>query len=157
MLKFSNKDVDIMKYIVKIIIVIAVFTVGFYFGFEHREESSLSSKSEVNSEEKNKNLSLMLDFGDGRVKTFNDIAILDSLNVFELLEKVSLDNDFELKYKDTEMGVFIEAINGVENDFKANKYWQFWVNNRYSKVGASTYSLKGGEIVEWKYLNSKLE
>ena len=146
---------NIMKYLVRIILVITIFTVGFYFGFGYKEKINLSDSQERKIEEKNENLSLMLDFGDGMVKTFNDVSVFKSLSVFELLEKVSEDNNFELKYKDTEMGVFIESIDGIQNDFKTNKFWQFWVNNNYSKVGASDYILKGGEIIEWKFLNNK--
>jgi hypothetical protein len=54
------------------------------------------------------------------------------------------------------MGVFITAIDGVGNNQAGDKYWQFWLNNEYSKVGASSQRLRDGDMVEWKYLAGQI-
>jgi len=49
------------------------------------------------------------------------------------------------------MGVLIEEINGVKNDIKTNKFWIFYINNESSQVGVSSYILKNGDVIKWKY------
>lgn len=98
------------------------------------------------------NVSLMVDFSDGKIITCNQKLVKGS-NVLNLLEICSKDknNPFELKYSlHPEWGAFVEKIGDKENG-QDNKYWQFWVNNQYAQVGASQFQLKNGDIVEWKF------
>jgi len=37
------------------------------------------------------------------------------------------------------------------------KYWQYFVNGEYAKVGVSQYGLKAGDAVEWKFTDNKLK
>ncbi len=150
-----------MKFISKIIIVIAVFIAGFIAGQQYatapeQRDSQLISGQQ---EQEQKYVSLMLDFGNGNIKTFSDIAIGDNASVFEILQKVASENSIELNYKDYggDMGVFIESINGKQNDFDSGYYWQYWVNSQYAKVGASSYKLQDRDVVEWKYVKGQIE
>ncbi|MCK4554568.1 DUF4430 domain-containing protein [Candidatus Parcubacteria bacterium] len=148
-----------MKFLAKIIIIAFVFLVGFYFGQQYRETAGLQNKEPVAVEQSSEqiNVSLMLDFGDGRIKTFNNIALNNQATVFELLEKITAENDLEFKYKDYggDMGAMIELIGEPANDSKTDCYWQFWVNNEYALVGASNYGLQDGDVVEWKYIKGQ--
>ena len=90
---------------------------------------------------------------------FSDVAIGDDSSVFEILQKIASENNIELNYKDYggDMGVFIESINGKQNDFDSGYYWQYWVNGQYAKVGASSYELQDGDVVEWKYVEGQMD
>lgn len=50
-----------------------------------------------------------------------------------------------------ELGVFVEAINGVSNDGGHNMYWYLYVNGQVSPVGASAAIVAPGDTVTWKY------
>ncbi|MFH1522344.1 MAG: DUF4430 domain-containing protein [Patescibacteria group bacterium] len=166
----------IVKILIKISIIIAVFIIVFYVAKNYSNDKGLDlpqekaanlSSEEVETiretekqevvQEKDK-ASLIVDYGDNQVDVYNDILINDGDTVFKILEQVSSKNNLELKYKDYGggMGVFIESINGFTNDFKANRFWQYWVNGEYAKIGASSYGLENGDVVEWKYVEGEL-
>lgn len=54
--------------------------------------------------------------------------------------------NFEIEETDT----FINAINGVEQDANANKWWLFDVNGEMAQKGAAETELKAGDLIEWK-------
>ena len=47
------------------------------------------------------------------------------------------------------LGYFVDEINGIKN--QNGSYWTLYVNGTYSNVGASTYVLRNGDIIDWKY------
>ena len=54
--------------------------------------------------------------------------------------------NFEIEETDT----FINAINGVEQDATANKWWLFDVNGEMAQKGAAETELKAGDLIEGK-------
>jgi Domain of unknown function (DUF4430) len=50
------------------------------------------------------------------------------------------------------MDHFVEAIDGVSNDFAADRGWRFEVNGRGSNVPAERYLVKNGDWIKWLYL-----
>jgi len=101
-------------------------------------------------------VSLGLDFGRGNIKTFNDIELKEEKTVFDLLKKVTGENNLEFSFKEYPgSGVFIESIGRTANDAKINKWWQYWVNGEYAKIGASDFQLKNGDFIEWKYIEGQ--
>jgi hypothetical protein len=159
-----------MKFLLKSIIVILIFLAGFYFGQNQAgaptfdwgklinsgtQQEERASVTDVNSKEIKVNL--MLDFGNGQIKTFNQISLMKGASVFDLLKKITTENDLDLKTKDygQELGVLIEKIGAVSNDAKTNYFWTYWVNNNYAEIGASNYHLKDQDIIEWKYTKSQ--
>jgi hypothetical protein len=50
------------------------------------------------------------------------------------------------------MDDFVEAIDGVENDFKKDCGWRFEVNGRGSNVPAERYLVKNGDFIKWSYV-----
>jgi hypothetical protein len=75
--------------------------------------------------------------------------------VFSLLKKLSAANNYTLVYKESSIGVFIEELYGVKNNATQNKYWLYKVNGESANVGASSYQLKAGDIVEWNFEEAK--
>ncbi len=49
------------------------------------------------------------------------------------------------------MDHFVEAIDGVENDFAADCGWRFEVNGHGSNVPAERYLVKNGDWIKWLY------
>jgi hypothetical protein len=50
------------------------------------------------------------------------------------------------------MDQFVEEIDGVRNDFAADRGWRFEVNGRGSNVPAERYLIKNGDWIKWHYL-----
>ncbi|MFA5021690.1 MAG: DUF4430 domain-containing protein [Patescibacteria group bacterium] len=147
-----------MKLLIKIIILAAIFCGGVYVGQKGlwTPPINLPSVNQAQLEQEIK-VNLMLDFGDGQVQTFNNVALTNQATVLDLLKKVTTDSNLEFKTKDygKELGVLVESINKYTNSDKTNQFWHYWVDNIYAETGASNYSLKNGDIVEWKYVSNQ--
>jgi len=151
-----------MKLLAKIIIVIAVFLAGFYFGHQQVLSPSnglFGSDKTDQVEQTTIQVSLILDFSEDNIQTFDNIELEKETTVFELLEKITQENNLEFSYKDygLELGALVESINNISNDTKADLFWNYWVNNVYAEVGASNYHLKDGDKVEWKYTENPFD
>ncbi|MFH1823087.1 MAG: DUF4430 domain-containing protein [Patescibacteria group bacterium] len=149
-----------MKIIAKVIIFILLVIIGFYVFNRYiaRPDLTYNESVDKNQEQGQIKINLIIDFGTSDNKEYNDIIINSGSTVFEVLEKIISENNIKLEYKDygDGTGVFIESINEVANDFKANNFWQYWVNNEYAPVGASSYQLKNGDVVIWKYIKGQI-
>jgi len=155
-----------MKLLAKIIIVVVIFIGGFYFGQQQALSPSNGSQPVAETESANQpekqatteiSVSLMLDFGNGQVRTYNQIELAKNSTVFGLLEKATAENNFKLQSKDYgDLGVFIEAIGDIKNDTAGDRFWQCWVNNEYAQIGASNYQLNDGDVVEWKFIKGQI-
>jgi len=111
------------------------------------QSTAITSESSV--------VSLMLDYGDGRVRVYPEIRISDNETLLQLLEKQATDAKLSLRIKDFgDLGVLVEEIGGEENG-RDGKYWQYWVNNLAIPYGADKYIVKPGDVIEWKFLNYK--
>ena len=69
-------------------------------------------------------------------------TVLDALSVAVLIVTVP-------RYG---MDHFVDAIEGVRNDFAADRGWRFEVNGRGSNVPAERYLLKNGDWIKWSYV-----
>jgi len=142
-----------MKKIFKILILIAVLIIGFFLVQCSLKIAIPQLKTKV---EKEITVSLLLNFGDENIKTFENVKLKEGKTIFDLLKKVTQENNMEFSYKEyPDLGVFIESIDNISNDAKTNKWWQYWVNGQYSQVGASNYKLKNGDIIEWKHIEAQ--
>lgn len=50
-----------------------------------------------------------------------------------------------------ELGLFINAINGLANDPAASRYWTLYVNGERSNLGASSVTVQPGDKIMWKF------
>lgn len=147
-----------MKLLAKIVIAVVIFVAGFYVGTQQALSPSNGSQEISQPAEKEEiGVNLMLDFGNGQVRTFSGVMLLKEATVFDLLEKITSENNLKLGFKDYgELGAFIESIGDITNDTKGDRFWQFWVNNEYGQIGSSNYHLKDGDIVEWKFIRGQI-
>ena len=79
---------------------------------------------------------------------------VEATTAYEALEKVSVEQDWELTFKDYDFGKMVDSVNGVANS-KA-KAWIFYVNGAAGDRAADKFELKAGDKVEWKYEAVKL-
>lgn len=90
---------------------------------------------------------LVLDFGIGAATTYEKIA---AKTAFELLEKVAEENGITMDVKKYDFGMLVNSIDGRENT--KDLAWIYYVNGKSADVGADSYQLKEGDVVEWKYI-----
>lgn len=134
---------------------VIVFLAGLLVGFGLVKKPAVAPTTGNQSTEIK--ASLMFDYGKGKIQTYNEVEMQSGQTVFDLLKKVTTENQKEFSFKDYGggLGAFVESINGVRNDAAKNLFWYYWVNNQFAEVGASSYQLVGGEVVEWKYTKSQ--
>lgn len=148
-----------MKIIARIIIIIFIFFVGFFAGRQYSPESAetnglcLSPALTVAEAEP---VRLMIDYGNGQLDAYS-MDLSEDTSVFQLLQSATDEKKVELKYKDYggDMGIFVEAIGGVENNMGDNEFWQYWINNNYAQVGPGQHILKPGDQVQWKFIKGQ--
>ena len=64
-------------------------------------------------------------------------------------------NKLSFEFKDySYLGTLVTKI-GSKTSGADNRYWQYWVNDKYSAVGASSYIVKSGDIIEWKFIKQQ--
>ena len=143
-----------MKISLKILIsIIVVLIAGFFLSQYLIEIKTPPREVEI---EKKIETSLLLNFGKENIKNFENVKLKEGKTVFDLLKKVTEENNLEFSYKEyPDLGVFIESIDNFKNDPEKNLWWQYWVNGEFGKVGVSNYQLKNGDLVEWKYIESQ--
>lgn len=97
--------------------------------------------------------SVLVDFDDGRVTTYADIPIATGDSVWQLMGTLQRTRSLAIESKDFggELGVLVTGIGGVANDTASNRYWHYWVNQRFAQIGVSAYRLRPGDQVMWKY------
>ncbi len=141
-----------MKILPKILTFIIVLAIGFFLG---QYFAKVIYQPEIEVEEEIE-VSLLLDFSEGNVKNLDNVRLIEEKTAFDLLKKATEENNLELSFKESPgLGVFVESIDNVANDFENNKWWQYWVNGEYAQVGASNFILKDGDLVEWKYVEGQ--
>lgn len=60
-----------------------------------------------------------------------------------------LKDDNEVKTQDSELGVFVDEINGVKNG--DGSFWIYYVNGEMGQVGAEEYQCQAGDKIEWRF------
>jgi len=125
------------------------------------QKTSVSSttkhkKDTKNNKDDNKDnrLSYRLIIDNGQKKNDCRGKVGKGSNVFDALKDAGANCKFSVAYQNSSMGVFIESIGGIKNDFSTNKFWMFKVNGKMSDVGASSYKIKNKDVIEWDYMDT---
>ena len=105
-------------------------------------------------------ITLLFDFGDDRIPINFKVQISDVKIplLWSIMQEELTNKGIALEYDDygRELGVLITKI-GDQKNGEDGKYWQYFVNGEYAKVGVSQYGLKAGDAVEWKFTDNKLK
>jgi len=62
----------------------------------------------------------------------------------------ALERDFKIKKTGEGKNAYITEINGVAASDKDKTFWGFYVNSKKSEVGAGSYILQDGDVIEWR-------
>lgn len=157
---------NILKYAVLLIIGIIIFILGFSSGISYKNHNENKEElygigenffSSTTDQESIGKASLLINYGNGNIDSFNELNIPPNGKVIDLLEQIEKEA-LKKEYKDygSGMGVFVTSLGGVGPDKEGKKWWQYFINNEYAKMGISTQSIKNGDIIEFKFSEEKL-
>lgn len=103
-------------------------------------------------------VNLMIDYGDGTIKTWNTVSWHEAMSIINLMESVVAAKQITMLVDEDKNGrSSIKMISNITNDPKQGLRWQYWVNNIYEPAPANKYYLKPGDIVVWKYVKEQQE
>ena len=75
---------------------------------------------------------------------FNDVS---GASAFDVLDQIA-----DVTYRQHVFGIFVDSINGIQNNAEGNGYfWQYWVNGGLGPIAADNLLLNDGDRVLWKY------
>jgi hypothetical protein len=131
------------------------FVVGFGTGVVVQRTRSPAATPQAENQNASGTVSIMLDFGDGTLKTLDNITIGDNDNLFDVLKRSTQAAGLAFDSKDyKDLGSLVTQLGDKKNG-AGNRYWQYWVNNQSPRVGAGAYILHPGDVVEWKFTPSQ--
>lgn len=87
-----------------------------------------------------------------------DLPSEKEFTVYELMQLMMADSKKPFSFVSKEymgMGHFVESINDIKNNVKENKFWIYYINDESAKIGISHYKIKEGDIIKWKFEESK--
>lgn len=120
--------------------------VGFLFGVSFRPSApvvQVPASGEVH---------LLVDFGDGGIKTWPNIPFVTGATAFSIIKQEVEKAQMSLIYDPSiGAGVFVRQIGDKKNG-DSGRYWQYFVNANFAMVAADRYVLSGGDTVEWKFM-----
>ena len=128
-----------------------VLAVGLFLGFIWGQSTQIAAPAVMPAVV----FSLMIDSGGGDIVTYPDIPLATDRNLFNLMRKVIQEDDQPFAYEEyRDLGMLVTKIGDKKNG-EGNRYWQYWVNNRFAPIAASSYVVEAGDIIEWKFIPQK--
>ncbi len=138
-----------------IVIAVAAFFLGWSFG---PRPAAPVTQQPTASEQQARTVSVMFDFGEGTVKSYNDVAFSDGEHLFDVTKRLAEQNNWTFQYDPPgQYGIFIQQIGDMRGGPPENKYWTWYENNRMGQIASDAYVLKSGDVLEWKFVNLKME
>lgn len=91
---------------------------------------------------------------DGWILPETEVSFKGGETVFDVLKQICGEKDIHLasRYTPLYKSHYVEGINQIyEFDCGKNSGWMYSVNGEYPNYGCSSYKLKDGDKIEWKY------
>lgn len=121
------------------------------------QEQTPPPESPVPSPQALETVSLMLDFGDGTVKSWTEVPFVEGQTLFDLTAKIARENNLALEFDPPgEYGIFLKSIGDKKGGEEGGKWWMWWVGGKAGEVAADQYRIQPGDVLEWKFVNLKM-
>ena len=139
-------------------ILILGLIIGAFLGATFHKETVVVREGTADTPAALSSVNLMIDYGNGSIKTWNTVSWNEAMSVLDLMQEVANAKEIAIETKPDAKGIsMLESIDSVANDSKQNMRWQFWVDNTYEPRTADKYYLKPGDIVLWKYVREQVK
>ncbi|WP_051350683.1 DUF4430 domain-containing protein [Caloramator sp. ALD01] len=124
------------------------------------ESRNKTEKSNVSNDNKSTTLKpnvYIIDTVNNKV-IYKGYVDINSKTAGDVTLKVLIDNKISYRAKGTGGSIYFSSIAGLkERDYGANSGWCYFVNGVKPSVGAGSYTLKDGDVLEWKFLEDGLK
>lgn len=142
-----------------IVIAAASFLLGWSFGPQIALNIPRASDGESRGdleESVPQEVSLMFDYGDGTVKTYEKVSFTEGQTLFDATKAAIEADGLPFRFQPPgPYGILIEQIGPMAGGTDG-KYWLWYENNRMGQVASDAYILKAGDVIEWKFINLKM-
>lgn len=141
-----------MKKTYKIILIasslVLILLIGFLLGLNFNIEKTVSQQNSRNF--LMDRATFIINTGQSMPLVWANEIIPNGLSLFEIFKLKAKEKKVEFSYKDYggSMGVFVNSINNFSNT--KDKWWQYYVNGEYAKVGISNYKVQVGDVIEFR-------
>lgn len=137
-------------------IALVSLVLGAILGATFHKETVVVREGTANTPAAMTSVNLMIDYGNGTVKTWNTVTWHETMSVLDLMKTVAGANAITLLTKESGSGLStVQSVDGITNENKTSTRWQYWVNNNYEPRISSKYYLKPGDLVVWKYVKEQ--
>ena len=124
--------------------------IGILLGAYFHKETIIVRENTADTPAAMHSVNLMVDFGNGEIRTWNTVSWHEAMSIVDLLTMVGEADGITVSTEGAdEKNKVVTGVNGVATT--ENERWQYWVNNTYEPRPASNYFLKPGDIVVWKF------
>lgn len=127
--------------------ILSLILIAFLFSGCGLSQTKLTETPTPNVETQEAKATVVLDFGGGNVSTYSGIS---AENAYEALVMATTENDIALNSKEYDFGILVESIGDKKNT--KDLAWIYYVNGKSAEVGADSYKLSNGDVVEWRYV-----
>ena len=129
--------------------------VGIGLGAYFHKETIIVRENTADTPAAMRSVNLMLDFGNGEVRTWNTVSWHEAMSVVDLLTMVGNVDGINVVTEGTdEKNLVVTAVSDVATNKESR--WQYWVNNTHEPRIANKYFLKPGDIVVWKFAKEQV-
>ena len=137
-------------------IALVSLVLGALLGATFHKETVVVREGTANTPAAMTSVNLMVDYGNGTVKTWNTVSWHEAMSVLDLMSTVAGVKAISITTKNIGNNLTtIQSVDGVINESNTQMRWQYWVNNNYEPRIASKYYLKPGDLVVWKYVKEQ--
>lgn len=138
------------------VIGVAAFLLG--WGVGPRIAAPTPVVAPTQQEQPARTAAVMLDFGDGTVKTYDALPFTEGESLFDITKRAATEHGLGFENDPpNQYGILITQIGDKRGGPPENKYWTWYENGRMGQVSADTYKLVPGDVLEWKFVNLKME
>ena len=114
----------------------------------------LQNPKEFGVEEQAKEILVTLKINNGQDEEVFEHNIQEEKTAFDLMKELQSNGSIEFVYEESNVGVFVNSVNNIENNVSDNIFWMFYVNDKMAGVGIGAYDLQNGDVIEWKYIDT---
>lgn len=107
-------------------------------------QKQIQDAGKQTQEEIKQTVTLKITTNEGKTYDY-PIEYKESLTAFDLFKWAGV----EVTVKEYDFGTFVEGISGVKGE--KGYFWIYYVNSQPAMQAADKYTLKPGDVIEWKY------
>ena len=90
----------------------------------------------------------MNDLKDG----YEQFKVKKNTTVIDVLKKATSENEIKLVTVSSGFGLYVKGIGQIEEKIcGSSSGWMYKVNGNFPEYGASSYRLKDGDKIEWRF------